>query len=179
MFPNLGFRVSPLSWKAIEAQALNDRMIMGYRDEFYLPLSNIENLMQSIDPEFCLLVENQGVLGSKEGIAQPWNHCITLREDVAQGLEDGNYRARFTLAHELGHYRLHGKELIGFARNTTDTWSSYCDSEKQANEYAARLLMPKHLLEQCHSVNDVRDLFGVSNSATELNFRMLKEDNRK
>lgn len=64
-------------------------------------------------------------------------------------------RKRFTIAHELGHYVLHhpkdndvivDKKLFIFPR--AEELSSGYEKEKEANKFAASLLMPKALLER-------------------------------
>lgn len=55
-------------------------------------------------------------------------------------------RLRFTLAHEIGHFLLH--ENLGLDYSTAqDLWSSKqkVAAEREADEFAARLLMPRHL----------------------------------
>lgn len=62
-------------------------------------------------------------------------------------------RRRFTVAHELGHYFLHSKEIPLFIdklerslyRNTESS-SGEIQKEREANAFAAALLMPKTLL---------------------------------
>ena len=76
---------------------------------------------------------------------------------------DHYYRQRFTMAHELGHYYLH-RDLVGDGtddtvkfRNTSD--GNFYNSniqlthEREANAFAAAVLMPEHLI---HA--EVRDL---------------------
>jgi Zn-dependent peptidase ImmA (M78 family) len=66
-------------------------------------------------------------------------------------------RVRFTLAHELGHYLLHEGETLHFDGKkpgfTVSLRSSYSakgtdDNEKEANLFAAELLMPAKFLER-------------------------------
>jgi Zn-dependent peptidase ImmA (M78 family) len=67
---------------------------------------------------------------------------------------ESNVRRRFTIAHELGHYILHrfDKELFvdhkQFKAVFRDHESSTGEKrqEREANAFAAALLMPKHLL---------------------------------
>lgn len=59
-------------------------------------------------------------------------------------------RERFTIAHEIGHYCLHSSsDRDGFtdSRKTMSRSGSYWDKfESEANNFAAKLLMPKDLL---------------------------------
>jgi Zn-dependent peptidase ImmA (M78 family) len=68
--------------------------------------------------------------------------------------DEHEHRWRFTIAHELGHFLLHKdvplfvdrKEKI-FFRNTQSATGEVM-RERQANAFAAALLMPKHFIEQ-------------------------------
>jgi Zn-dependent peptidase ImmA (M78 family) len=70
---------------------------------------------------------------------------------------DGLPRRRFTAAHELGHHRLHlavGSEMIQADVQVAETGSDdLATMERQANRFAAELLMPEGvcrvLLERC------------------------------
>lgn len=64
-------------------------------------------------------------------------------------------RQRFTVAHEIGHYILHKNEVTLFVdkgetvlyRDTNSTSGEY-RREREANAFAAALLMPKFLIER-------------------------------
>lgn len=69
--------------------------------------------------------------------------------------EDGSFRQRFTLAHELGHYYLHSDLLEPGGAHFDRLYSGHNDSgaltekdEAQANKFAAELLMPKSQVQQ-------------------------------
>jgi Zn-dependent peptidase ImmA (M78 family) len=82
-----------------------------------------------------------------------------LRDHVAQrsvigvNASHSDNRKRFTIAHELGHFLLHDYENIhvdrGFSVKLRSEKSSEGtdDEEKEANLFAAELLMPMHFLE--------------------------------
>lgn len=66
-------------------------------------------------------------------------------------------RQRFTIAHEIGHYLLHEGEVVHFDGNRPgftvnlrhkDDSESSSDIEREANLFAAELLMPARFLEQ-------------------------------
>ncbi len=86
-------------------------------------------------------------------------------------------RRRFTIAHELGHWRLHREaEQPVFCRATSidvpqaEERSPALSPEEQANAFAAALLMPARLIEEQY-VNCERDFhllcetFGASGAA--------------
>jgi Zn-dependent peptidase ImmA (M78 family) len=73
-------------------------------------------------------------------------------------------RKNFTIAHELGHYLLHDVDEIHVDRQFKVRLRSKASSEgfdvaeKEANLFAAELLMPAHLLEEDIEEVDVMDL---------------------
>jgi Zn-dependent peptidase ImmA (M78 family) len=77
-------------------------------------------------------------------------------------------RKRFTIAHELGHYLLHEGELVhfdaerpGFRVNyRSDAASS--ELEREANLFAAELLMPARFLERDSRIKRIDLLEGQS-----------------
>lgn len=79
---------------------------------------------------------------------------LLYREDgrVVIGLndDDGFVRQRFTIAHELGHFFLHeGNEVIHIDRDlrvNLRTRESHGGEEREANWFAAALLMPRELV---------------------------------
>lgn len=167
---NLGFPVSPRSWGEIALLANRVRQIMGCDKSRRFPIEKLELLMPSIDPEFYLLAEASSKM-EVEGMAKPWDRCIILREDIMEKLESGDPRARFTLAHELGHYIMHANERNCFARiNRKTTWPIYQDSEAQANQFAARILMPISMIRICKDSGEIEEQFGVSGEAAKLNY---------
>jgi Zn-dependent peptidase ImmA (M78 family) len=72
---------------------------------------------------------------------------------IGYNIKDGHQRSRFTIAHELSHYFLHAKETPLFVdKNRTlyrDSNSSTGEliKEREANAFAAALLMPRKLID--------------------------------
>jgi Zn-dependent peptidase ImmA (M78 family) len=74
---------------------------------------------------------------------------------IGYNKNNGKQRQRFTIAHELGHYLLHAKDAKLFVDKTEkvlyrDIHSSTGEllKEREANAFAASLLMPQKLLIQ-------------------------------
>jgi len=85
------------------------------------------------------------------GILVVGNDHSTIGYNISQS----PVRQRFTIAHELGHYVLHSqKEALFIDRNYSvfkrDQQSETGEQmiERQANQFAAALLMPKFLVEE-------------------------------
>jgi len=99
-------------------------------------------------------------------------------------LLDSPSRRRFTVAHELGHWRLHRNELqndpkrsvlfrIAIGKLNEDPL------EKAANVYAANLLVPLDLLKQYRkgmSVKQLAKLFEVSTEVIGYRLSLLEKD---
>ncbi len=109
---------------------------------------------------------------------------IVLSEDTYGSLElDNDSRARFTVAHEIGHAVLHAVELVRLSkiphtkaalmRGLFATHQIYRDTEWQANAFAGALLMPAAELKRLEyeygdlSAGTIQQYFQVSYSAAE------------
>jgi len=79
---------------------------------------------------------------------------------IGYNVNHAKVRRRFTIAHELGHYVLHGhlsdkdevfvdKDFIVKFRNNINSYNKAEErQESEANAFAAALLMPEHLIEK-------------------------------
>ena len=89
-------------------------------------------------------------------------------------------RINYVIAHEIGHARLH-RQLTFFADNnkTLQEWFAKGPQEKEANEFAAELLMPESLFKKkvgneklsLQLIESVAAYFGTSKTATFLRYR--------
>ena len=95
---------------------------------------------------------------------------------VLHGGNGGEDRRRFTIAHEIGHFVLHpGRcraERDGLAN------AAMLAEEREADAFAAELLMPEHLVwqavrEQGADVQRLADRFQVSSRAMQVRLRRL------
>lgn len=89
-------------------------------------------------------------------------------------------RRAYTVAHELGHYFLnHKPDEYGVYRRSNSYTGDKHQKEKEADCFAANLLMPRHMLESkiksypflASSPQLLSDLFGVSPSA--MTYRLM------
>jgi len=111
-----------------------------------------------------------------EATTDPRERVVVLAEQTYDDLVSGVPRARFTVAHEIGHIILHAKflqELIiaekGVLKLQRGEIPAYRDPECQANALASSLLMPTihvvKLIETGKSYKDMADIFNVSYEA--------------
>lgn len=96
-------------------------------------------------------------------------------------------RKRFTIAHELGHFFLHLQDTDGnfldndmslFRSNAHILSPTELSKEREANEFAAALLMPHEAVELewlfADSLEDVAKAFGVSKQALTIRLKNLR-----
>lgn len=108
---------------------------------------------------------------------------------IAVNSTQSSVRQRFTIAHELGHYRLHGPQTFvdrQFVFRRGQKSAAGIDREEiQANMFAAELLMPRDWLAQefedggldvgdDEALNDLARRYGVSQSA--MLYRLINLD---
>lgn len=99
--------------------------------------------------------------------------------------KDSATRQAFTIAHELGHWLMHQDELEKEPNKYAVLYRKPLGTvngdpvEKQANTFAANLLVPKKMLEKYakdSDINTLADIFGVS---TEVIGYRLKHESPK
>lgn len=115
---------------------------------------------------------------------------VVLSTESYELLESEDYRARFSLFHEIGHAVLHTQELIDWARiphqtavallrGTEPAHADYLDTEWQAHAFASALLMPAEglaLLEEAYgqlTIDVIQDCFGVSAQAAKFRLQVF------
>ena len=84
---------------------------------------------------------------------------IRVRESVYNGATEGNYRDRFTIAHEIGHAILHKNRT--FLCRENENLKPYEDPEWQANTFAGELLVPNNMILN-KSIQEISETYKVS-----------------
>lgn len=136
-----GVKVDARSKQQIRSLAAHVRRLVSASDEKPLDLIELlENRLQKIELELFFLDSSE--MGSAEASTDPDNLKMYIRSDVYYALAQDDGRARFTIAHEIGHLVMH--ENIALARDLIPP-KPYEDSEWQADCFAAELLVPLHV----------------------------------
>ncbi|UZP01950.1 ImmA/IrrE family metallo-endopeptidase [Clostridium botulinum] len=166
----------PLSTAKIRQIALSLREVLEYdnsnRKEFPI-LPFLELVMPKVIEDFTICILPKEEMNNIHGLACPEENCIKIREDVYEGAINNNGRDRFTLAHELGHYLLHGKSHVHLARMEKDKQiEPFRDPEWQANTFAAELLMPINLIDTDNPFKIARE-FKVSLKAAQIRAKKI------
>ena len=123
-----------------------------------------------------------------EAFCDTTHGIVYLREDVYDGMWDGDTRSRFTACHEIGHLILHSStrltfteaDQLGMLYRRKDQIRPYEDPEWQANAFSAALLMPAPAVETLvtrvgFDVSAMSETFLVSYSAAEIRLEKLIE----
>lgn len=158
------FRAKPLKWAQVDAIANNFRRDTGFSVTPYFPIVDVvEKIIayrfEEIDFEVCTDSEMDGAYG----LTCPQGGFIRIREDVYSEACAGNGRARFTVAHELGHLLLHADPEKPLARaSSTENLKPFQSAESQANRFASSLLVSEELITS-NIPEEVAKVFGVSN----------------
>ena len=117
----------------------------------------------------------------------PMTNEIILDVQVYLDLHDGNPRARFTVAHEIGHGIMHGayfREIHSGNRKAKvlnrGEIPHYADPEKQANRFASEFLMPTPLVADLIKLggtpHDIMRIFHVSFTAAEIKYTNVRKN---
>lgn len=98
------------------------------------------------------IIKRLGIALHEVDAADRFDGCIMRVEEAAAIVLNASIsskeRKSFTLAHELGHYKIpHHSKNIQCLREDIETFSTAKVMEKEANEFAAELLMPEAIIQ--------------------------------
>lgn len=105
----------------------------------------------------------------------PLDNKMEILESVYNEALNGDGRARFTIAHEIGHYFLH-KDTSSFSRRLSKKdIKAYEDPEWQANTFASFFLISQNAISNLKSPEAIAENCGTSYSAAEIAIRKAKK----
>ena len=173
---DLQVRVAPTSRLKLRKSAMRVRSILGVKTPDF-PSHAFDILLSGSFPEYKFDVLEADIMGPHEGLTEPDQKIMFLREDVYDGAMTGDGRDRFTFAHELGHLLLHsGNYLARYdPAAPKPTHKKYEDSEWQADNFAAELLMPVAAAKKCADPTELMEVCEVSYSAASVRFDVLRQ----
>ena len=103
------------------------------------------------------------MFGSESAIIQEMDGAYI----IFYNQDEPDYRVRFSIMHEYGHY------ILGHKMNLKETDRLYHTQELEANCFAAQLLMPEQILRECVNrhkklnVDFIMESFDVSDEAAD------------
>jgi Zn-dependent peptidase ImmA (M78 family) len=122
---------------------------------------------QIIENTFKIELEFEEMDKSILGVSEIDKNKIWINETLLG--KENEYQMRFTMAHELGHFVLHSK-YVNYLKQQTFFQKEICDFyqrnhsrlERQANIFAANILMPPHLfIEKFIGITDIRTPYSL------------------
>lgn len=90
------------------------------------------------------------------------HRCIFLNNGLSE------FEMRFVMAHELGHAVLHRLQQSYFMRNKTLLLTS--PIEREANTFAAELLISDDDIEVCETIGQISSITGIPEEIVKLRF---------
>lgn len=163
-YGNKGFLVNPISMLSIAKGTKAIRLMNpDFIDSF--GRFDVVRYLELVYKNFKVVEDSE--LPNVYALTLP-DGTIILKQSVYDGAAQGEGRDRFTIAHELGHCFLH-LEQAGMAREAQTTDKPYCNSEWQANEFAAQLLLPFSYVKKLVKIptDKLATIFGVSKQCAE------------
>jgi Zn-dependent peptidase ImmA (M78 family) len=177
MIRSKGVRVPPRSTENIRQSANKIREVLNVVSNSSVEKLDIVEVIDILLPQ-CIpqlevnIIQNDK-MGEDHGRTYPDKFRVELRESTYVGAFNGSGRDIFTIAHEIGHLFLH-QNAASFARaKQPSVVKPYENSEWQADQFAAELLMPYDLCLNCINALEIQYRFGVSKSAAENRFKSI------
>lgn len=170
--------VPPRSWDGIRSEVTSIRDRFGLSGHAFFPVIDlIEKVLDHRLNLVCFEIGTYEEMSGAEGLTCPNGDFIQLREDVYELACSGDGRARFTAAHELGHFFMH-TNVPHTRKPLGKSIETYRLAEPQANQFAAELLMPDSFFSSDDDEETVAGRHGVSLEAARHRLRYLNKKGR-
>ena len=163
------YKALPASKREIADYARELRQVCGFENRNCFPIIQfLELILPRLFPDFNLEIPEVDDLPFKEGETIPGTNTIRLRCDIYLAACNGDGRARFTVAHEIGHFLLHTPDSIVLCRmEEGQKLKAFEDPEWQANFFASELLAPVYLARGM-TKRQIMDEFGLTEGAAKV-----------
>ena len=116
----------------------------------------IEIVLPKIDNDFHIVIVPNGYFKDRYAEACPEEHVIRVSEYVYRKAKNGNPFFRLIMAHELGHYIMHGSRNICFAYTKDKSFSI----ERQADIFSTEFLINYDFAKK-HTASEIAKTCGV------------------
>lgn len=150
------------------------RKDLGLMQTESFPIMHVlEHILPVIYPGFYVEPVEDSELQGRMAETVPEQGLIRVKESVYQAACAENAWARMIMTHELGHFLLHNSQNTAYAyMEKGSRLPPDVDPERQADIFAAELLIPLHLIGD-KNIYQVQKHFGVSRSAARAQMRQL------
>lgn len=133
-------KTNPLKIVEIENYANNLRKELGIPSNSFFPVLEVMEKFHGDGLLTIQYLEDDDSLFEDDTPAKynPADNFIYVKESVLEELEKHEYRANFTLAHELFHY--FQCQVLGFEFEEVENCPSFEDPEWQADEFCGSII---------------------------------------
>src|ERR1051326_238269 len=147
--------------EAIESLARIIRKALEINDRTAPNVLYVFEQRKKIFPKLKLRIVPDEYL-KKPARSNPKKWTIRIRQSLYEALLRGQWLARWTLCHEIGHvFRRHpGMPFREDLKEKRSGWK-----EREANIFVRRFLIPPHLSSKCSKVEEISRIFQVSSEA--------------
>lgn len=153
------YKASPVSNNDILTLTKKFRKIFGIKENDYV---DIVRIMEYSFPFAIRTEKEDDKLQDILAYTDHDNKIIIIREDAYVNAIEGQGRDRFTIAHEVAHFILHGSNGLILGRTFSgEKIKTYEDPEWQADAFAGELLCPTAATKGI-DVMEITKKFGVS-----------------
>lgn len=123
----------------------------------------LEYAMPELDKNFDFVIKEASEMKlDTHAYTDPQLNQIVIRDDIYERARRGEGRDRFTIAHEIGHYILHNKNIIPLTRvYPNEKIKVYENIEWQADAFAGELLCPSCAIADM-DILAISQVYGVS-----------------
>ena len=166
---------SPRDRNSIRRGTYMLRLKLGLKNTLYFPIVEfLENVLPEIDHSFHIeILEDFELLGVQAEYV-PSQNVIRIKASVYEAAVSGFWWARSTLAHELGHYYFHDEKSVRYAKlDPCEKVPPDFDPERQANVFAAELLVPIELIDGMSDI-EIGKRCGVSYQIANRQLKVLE-----
>lgn len=174
-------KYTPKTAEQIRAVAREARQRLGIDKQHAPDLWAVLGKLPEKYPHFRLKIVPDAHLPHVEAKANSKAFVLKIRESFETALKYyGDHRARFTVAHELGHLLLDhpGSQPRVRSYHSTDRPPTDAVLEKEANIFASEFLMPTNLVDSSKSPDEISRLFQVSVEAAARRSSELKDNSK-
>lgn len=160
------------------------RQQLRMKDILHLNMLEVLEAMKNLFPDFDYKRVKDGEVENGEGLYNSELPYLSIPDNIFEALKRNEPRARFTCAHEIGHwildhegrrFRRPQRQRKAYERSTPQIRRD----EREAEKFAAFFLAPDHLADTFSSIRDLRSRFGLSRRAAEIRKTELDADARR
>jgi len=176
-----GYLVRPIGIDSIRNIAMHSRSVLAL-PENPIDMSYFLEYLFKFGITYDIIDDSEmpGFLSHSEACCIPERATIYLTSETYKKACKNDPRTRFTIFHELGHLILmHSRDFHRDQNIYEIKPKPFMDSEWQANQFAAEILMPLEIIlrEELKTPFEIASKFGVSTQAALTRYNQLKKRN--